>query len=310
MYPLAIVTHPDCLKHDPGHGHPERPARLEVILAALKAAPFADHLSFLDAPLASEEQILRVHSPQHLAFIRDTVPEEGYAAIDADTVMSPGSWNAALRAAGSGCAAVDLVMSGKARRAFCAVRPPGHHATRSRAMGFCLFNNLAIAIAHAMDAHGLERIAIVDFDVHHGNGTQDIFQNNHRVLFVSAHQWPLWPGSGGAAENISGHLLNLPLPPGTEGMRYRDIFTAQILPALRAHRPHLLFISAGFDAHVNDSLASLRLTERDYAWLGEQLTATADGHTEGRVISFLEGGYDLEALASSVCAYLTPQAMS
>jgi acetoin utilization deacetylase AcuC-like enzyme len=305
---LAIYTHPDCLTHDTGRGHPECIDRLCVILDALRAAPFAGKLAFVEAPLATEADLLLAHDARHIRAVQAAAPAEGYAYLDADTVMSPGSLKAALRAAGSGCAAVDAVMAGKYKTAFCAVRPPGHHAERDRPMGFCLFNNIAIAALHALQKHRLERVAIVDFDVHHGNGTQDIVTPEKRVLFISTHQSPFYPGTGFATENETGHILNLPLPQGTDGEAYRDIFKESILPALEKFKPQLLLVSAGFDAHLDDPLAGLELVEDDYRWIGEQLTAFAEKHCQGRMISFLEGGYNLEHLASSVVAYLSASA--
>lgn len=305
---IAIYTHPDCLMHDTGPGHPERIARLEVILDALRAAPFADQLAFVEAPLAEEKDLLLAHGAQHIQSICTAAPTTGCVAIDADTIMSPDSLQAALRAAGAACAAVDAVIARQYKSAFCAVRPPGHHATHDQAMGFCLFNNIAIAALHALQESAIERVAIVDFDVHHGNGTQDIVEPHKRILFVSTHQSPFYPGTGFATENQAGHILNIPLSPGTDGEEYREIFKSAVLPALERFMPQLLLVSAGFDAHRDDPLAGLELVEDDYRWIGAELTAAAEKYCEGRMISFLEGGYNLEHLASSVVAYLSASA--
>lgn len=301
---LAIYTHADCLAHDTGPGHPEQIDRLRVILDALKASSFANQLSFIEAPLAHEADLLLAHDAGYIRAIRAAAPATGFISLDADTIMSPGSLNAALRAAGAGCAAVDAVMAGQYKTAFCAVRPPGHHATRYQAMGFCIFNNIAVTAFHALQKHTLKRVAIVDFDVHHGNGTQDIIAPDTRVLYISTHQSPLFPGTGRISENQTGHILNLPLPQGTDGAAYREIFTEAVMPALEQFAPELLLVSAGFDAHMNDPLAGLRLVEDDYLWIGEQLSAVAEKHCRGKIISFLEGGYNLDFLARSTVAYI------
>jgi acetoin utilization deacetylase AcuC-like enzyme len=301
---IAVYTHADCLEHDTGPGHPESIDRLDVILKTLRAALFADQLTFISASPADKEDLLLAHDAAQIKSVFDTTPAEGYAQLDADTVMSPGSLDAALRAAGAACAAVDDVMAGEYKTAFCAVRPPGHHATRRQAMGFCLFNNIAIAAKHALEHHQLKRIAIVDFDVHHGNGTQDIVMGDKRIIFISTHQSPFYPGTGFTSENQPGHILNIPLSQGTDGRLYRKIFTDSVLPALDEFKPQLLLVSAGFDAHLNDPLAGLGLIEEDYKWIGEQLNVVAHKHCNGRMISFLEGGYNLKHLASSVVAYL------
>ena len=300
---LRLYTHPACLQHEPGPGHPESPARLRAVLAALDRDRFAA-LDRIEAPRASREALERVHEPAYVTRILASAPAEGQLRLDEDTVMSPGSAEAALRAAGAVAAAVDAVFDRTASRAFCAVRPPGHHATADRAMGFCLFNNVAVGAAHALAGHGLERVAIADFDVHHGNGTQDIFANEPRVLFVSSHQAPLYPGSGGADETGVGNLLNAPLPPGTGSQAFRRIWEDQLLPRLDAFRPQLLLVSAGFDAHRADPLAQLELDASDYAWLTGRLVEIARRHAGGRVVSTLEGGYDLTALAASATAHV------
>ena len=299
----ALFTHPACELHDPGPGHPESPARLRAVLAALEAPAFAG-LARHAAPLATEEQILRVHPPELIHHLLGAVPQEGYAMVDGDTILSPGSAEAALRAAGALCAAVDAVMKGDARNAFCAVRPPGHHAEPDTAMGFCLFNNVAIGALHARAAHGLTRIAVVDFDVHHGNGTQAAFEQDADLFFASSHQSPLYPGSGSVVERGVGNIFNAPLPPGSGSEEFRKAWAERLLPALRAFKPEFILISAGFDAHEDDPLANLNLTDEDYAWITREIMGIADDCCGGRVVSTLEGGYDLEALARSVSAHV------
>ena len=299
----AIYSHPDCLAHDPGPGHPESPARLAAVLDALDDPRFA-LLDRFEAPRATRAQLTRVHRADYVDDILRNRMDEPWSRIDADTVMSPGSAQAALRAAGAVCAAIDNAITGWNRRAFCAVRPPGHHATPSAAMGFCLFNNVAVGAAHAIDAHGLERVAIVDFDVHHGNGTQDIFWCDPRVLYASSHQSPLYPGSGTADETGIGNIINLPLPPGTGSAQFRSAWDEHILPRLEAFRPQLLLISAGFDAHRLDPLASLDLDTDDYHWITSRLVDIAARHARGRLVSSLEGGYSLTALREAVTAHV------
>ena len=300
---LRLYTHPACLQHDPGPGHPESPARLHAVLAALDRDRFAA-LDRIEAPRASIEALERVHDATYVARILASAPGEGQARLDEDTLMSPASAEAALRAAGAVVAAVDAVLDERASCAFCAVRPPGHHATADQAMGFCLFNNVAVSAAHALAEHGLERVAIADFDVHHGNGTQDIFAREPRVLFVSSHQSPLYPGSGGAEETGVGNLLNAPLPAGTGSAAFRHAWEERLLPRLDAFRPQLLLVSAGFDAHRADPLAQLELLADDYTWLTARLVDIARRHAGGRVVSTLEGGYDLDALAASAAAHV------
>lgn len=300
---LRLYTHPACLLHDPGPGHVERPARLRAVLQALDHDRHAA-LDRIEAPRATREQLLRVHSVEHIERILASEPLEGAFRLDEDTLMSVGSIEAALRAAGATVAAVDAVMSGATAHAFCAVRPPGHHATRDQAMGFCLFNNIAVAAAHALAAHGLKRVAIADFDVHHGNGTQAIFEHDPRVLFVSSHQSPLYPDSGTEHEHGAGNVFNGTLSPGAGSHEFRELWDGVLLPRIQAFKPQLVLISAGFDAHRNDPLADIRLGQEDYAWITERLVSLAHRHAHGRVVSTLEGGYDLAALAASASAHV------
>ena len=297
---LQVYTHPDCLGHDTGPGHAERPQRLSAVTSALRAALPA--LDWREAPRASREALLRVHDAGLVDGILGARPQ-GIVALDPDTMLSPGSAEAALRAAGAGTAAVDAVCGGEALRAFCAVRPPGHHATAGVAMGFCLFNNVAVAALHAVQRHGLRRVSIVDFDVHHGNGTQDIFEHEPRVQYLSSHQSPLYPGTGAGYERGVGNIRNAPLPAGADGRRFREAWRSALLPALDDFRPQLLLVSAGFDAHRLDPLAQLELEAEDFAWLSAELGAIADRHAGGRLVSMLEGGYDLQALAESSVAH-------
>ena len=300
----ALITHPACLDHDTGPFHPERPDRLRRVLQALEHPRFSALLRDL-APLATEDQLARVHPPEYIRAILDIAPEPGQRInLDADTVMSAGSREAALRAAGAAIMAVDAVMQGWAKQVFAAVRPPGHHAERHRPMGFCLFANAAIAARHAQAQYGLTRIAVVDFDVHHGNGTQDIFQADPTLFYASSHQFPCYPGTGDASERGVGNIVNAPLPPGTASAAFRAAWTTIILPELNRFAPDLLIISAGFDAHRADPLAQLRLEAPDFAWLTTQLMAVARTHCEGRLVSLLEGGYDLDALAESAAAHV------
>jgi acetoin utilization deacetylase AcuC-like enzyme len=298
-----LISHPACFDHDTGRMHPERPARLKAILTALDGPAFAA-LARREAPRATVEQIARVHARTYIDRVMRSVPRQGLVGLDADTVMSPGSGEAALRAAGAATAAVDAVIAGEAANAFCAVRPPGHHAEAGQAMGFCLFNNVAVAAAQARAAHGLKRVAAVDFDVHHGNGTQHMFEHDGGLFYASTHQWPLYPGTGAAEETGVGNIVNVPLALMSGAREFRAAFSDRILPALRDFRPELLLISAGFDAHEDDPLASLRLHEDDYAWATAALMEVADECCGGRVISTLEGGYDLEALAASAVAHV------
>ncbi|NHF65176.1 histone deacetylase family protein [Xanthomonas hortorum] len=298
---MLVFTHPACLGHDAGPEHPERPARLEAVVDALRDA-FPD-LDWREAPLAKLGDLCRVHEREQVDAVLETA-FEGHHRLDVDTVMSPGSRAAALRAAGAGIAAVDAVMHDLSRTAFCAVRPPGHHATGQVSMGFCLFNNIALAAAHARDRHGLERITIVDFDVHHGNGTQAIFERDPTVQYLSTHQSGLYPHSGSVYERGIGNIHNLLLPPGSDGLRFRNVWEDEMLPLVDAFRPQLILISAGFDAHLRDPLADLMLDADDFAWLTRALRTLAERHARGRVVSMLEGGYDLQALRESSVAHV------
>jgi acetoin utilization deacetylase AcuC-like enzyme len=298
-----LYTHPACLEHDPGRHHPESPARLRAVLAALDDPEFA-RLERREAPEAALDDLLRVHPRRHVERILGAVPKSGHVGIDADTILSPASGAAALRAAGAVVAAVDAVVSKEADNAFCAVRPPGHHAEPQRAMGFCLFNNAAIGALRAREVHGLARVAVVDFDVHHGNGTQAAFETDDSLFYASTHQYPLYPGTGAASETGVGNIVNVPLRPMSGSSQFRLGMTQRILPALDAFRPDLMLVSAGFDAHKNDPLAQLLLDEDDYTWVTEKLLEMAYRHAEGRFIATLEGGYDLAALGASVAAHI------
>lgn len=296
-----LATHDDCLSHLSPPGHPERPARLEHLLQALQGKD----LLRIEAPEGTEADLMLAHPKGYIDRIRAAEPDEGIAQLDADTFMSPGSFRAAMRCVGGAIRAVDTVMSGEAVNAFAATRPPGHHAETATPMGFCLFGTVAIAAKHALERHGLSRVAVVDFDVHHGNGTQDLLWSESRTLFVSSHQMPLWPGTGRPDETgAHGNVLNVPLAPGTDGGAFRAGYERRVLPALEAFGPELLLISAGFDAHEDDPLASLMLEEADFAWVTDRLCDIAARHCGGRVVSCLEGGYDLDALARSAAAHV------
>jgi acetoin utilization deacetylase AcuC-like enzyme len=299
----VLYTHPACLEHDPGPYHPESPARLRAVLDALKGHDFAG-LDRREAPEAAVDDIARVHPRRFVEALLAAVPASGRAGIDADTVLSPQSGHAALRAAGAVVAAVDAVVAGDADNAFCAVRPPGHHAEPLRAMGFCLFNNVAIGALRAREAHGIPRVAVIDFDVHHGNGTQARFWDDPSLFYASTHQSPLYPGTGLRRETGAGNIVNVPLPPMAGSGEFRLAFENDILPALEEFSPAMMLISAGFDAHRRDPLAQLMLDEADYAWATEQLLEVAGRHGESRVVSTLEGGYDLEALGISAAAHV------
>ena len=302
---VALITHPACLAHDPGPGHPECPARLRAVLAALDAPDFAG-LRRVAAPEASAADLALVHPPAYVETILAIRPQgAGRIALDADTLMSAGSAEAALRAAGGAVLAVDMVMRGEARSAFVATRPPGHHAERATAMGFCLFANAAIAARHAQAKWGLARVAVVDFDVHHGNGTQDIFAADPSLFYASSHQYPCYPGTGAESETgIAGNVVNATLPPGAGSAAFRAAWTGRILPALDAFAPELLIVSAGFDAHLADPLAQLRLQTADFGWITAELMALAARRCAARLVSVLEGGYDLAALAESAALHV------
>ena len=293
-----LVSHPACLGHDAGVHHPERPQRLQAVLKALEGEEFSG-LMRREAPEASIEQLGRVHPSAFVRAVLEAMPKSGHAAFDADTICSPGSREAALRASGAVVAAVDAVASGEVRNAFCAVRPPGHHAEPMQPMGFCIFNNVAVGALHAREAHGLERVAVVDFDVHHGNGTQAMFERDPALFFASTHQYPLYPGTGARGERGVGNIVNAPLPPNAGSTEFRAAMEREVLPALIAFKPDFLLISAGFDAHRADPLASLNLEDADYRWASERLVEIAGDCCAGRVVSTLEGGYDLGALASA-----------
>lgn len=298
-----LMTHSDCIRHDPGPGRPESPARLSAVLKAMEEPQFRGLLR-REAPLGQEADIARVHANGFLQTVIAQLPQTGRAALDPDTIVSPASGQAALRAIGAVTAAVDAVVAGEAGNAFCAVRPPGHHAEPDRVMGFCLFNSIAIAARHAQAIHGLPRVAIVDFDVHHGNGTQAVVEKDPTLFFASSHQFPFYPGTGAANETGLGNVVNAPLPAGTDGAAFRRTFEARILPALDAFAPDLLLVSAGFDAHRADPLGGLELAETDFAWVTARLMEAAKRHAGGRLISVLEGGYDLRALAGSAAAHV------
>jgi acetoin utilization deacetylase AcuC-like enzyme len=294
----TIISHSLCAEHKGGDYHPERPERLAAVLHALEAEEFA-YLPRVEAPEATIEQLARVHDRSHIEFVFSQVPEQGEAEIDGDTFLSPQSGKAALRAAGAVVHGVDLILDGHARTVFCAVRPPGHHAEPNRAMGFCLFNNIAIGAYHAR-TRGLKRLAIVDFDVHHGNGSQAVAQKDGDLFFASTHQYPLYPGTGRADEcGPRDNIVNVPLPSGAGGDDFRQAFDSIILPRLEHFAPEMIFISAGFDAHWRDPLAGLDLSEQDFGWATQRLVSLADRICKGRVLSSLEGGYDLDALARS-----------
>ena len=294
-----LYSHDASLHHVTPEGHPERVDRIRAINRVLASPHFKD-LIRREAPLARDEDILRAHAPEHLNRVRAIAPEAGFEYLDADTAMSPGSLEAALRASGAATAAVDAVFRGEADNAFCAMRPPGHHAESRRAMGFCFFNNAAIAALYARERHGVERVAVVDFDVHHGNGTQEIFYSDPGLFYGSTHQMPLYPGTGSSQETGVGNIFNAPLRAVDGGEQFREAMSTLILPALDVFAPDLVIISAGFDAHHRDPLGSLRLTEEDFAWATLQLMEAAEIHAGGRVVSVLEGGYDLQGLAASV----------
>ena len=299
-----FVTHHDCIEHDTGPGHPECADRLRVIQRVFEAEEFM-FLHREEAPLADIDLIKAVHDPAYVDKVMASIPQNGIAALDGDTYVSPGSGKAALRAAGGACVAVDAVMDGHERNAFVATRPPGHHAEYDRAMGFCLFNNAAVAARYARDRYGIKRVAVMDFDVHHGNGTQDLFWNDPELFYSSTHQWPLYPGTGDETERgCANNILNVGLAAGSGTEELQAAFNSTVLPGIAAFKPELLIISAGFDGHKNDPLAGLSFETEDLVWMTRQLMALADEQCEGRVVSLLEAGYDLPSLASSVVQHV------
>lgn len=303
----AFYTHPDCMRHEMGGWHPESPARLQAIEDQLIASRIDTYLEYRQAPAADVADIARVHTPAAIALVRDNVPQvhigqASYFPLDGDTSLNAFSWKAALAAAGAAVAATDAVIGGEIENAFCSIRPPGHHARPTESMGFCLFNNVAIAVRRALEVHGLQRVAIVDFDVHHGNGTEEAFANEPRVLMASLFQHPFYPYSG--TDSSCTNAINIPLPAGTGGALVRRLIAEQWLPALHAYRPQMIFISAGFDAHRDDDIGQMDLLEADYAWITRQIKEVARLHAGGRIVSCLEGGYNLPALGRSVVAHL------
>jgi len=300
-----ILHHDDCLRHDPGRRHAEGPSRITAVLNGVANLPGTE---MLPAPRATAEQVGLAHAPEYWERLIELEPTQGsgedQVALDPDTFLSTGSIDATLRGSGAACFAIDQVFAAKAKNAFCATRPPGHHAEATVAMGFCLLNHIAVAARHAQDAHGIGRVAILDFDVHHGNGTQAIFEASPDVLFVSSHQMPLYPGTGHPNETGAGNILNLPLPPGAGGAEFRAAWSGKGLPALERFSPELILISAGFDAHLRDPLGQLELRDEDFGWITSEICAIAEDQCEGRVISILEGGYDLDALASASAAHV------
>ena len=301
---LSMISHPECRDHDAGAMHPETKERLDAIMNQLIMSGMDYVIRHRDAPLVTREQLERVHAAEYLDRVYAIAPGEGMQSIevDGDTVMSPGTLRAAERAAGSGVMGVDLIMSGEANPIFCAVRPPGHHAERAEAMGFCLFNNIAVAAAHALEAHGLERVAIIDFDVHHGNGTEEIFKEEPRVLFCSSFQHPFYPFTG--HEKETDNLVDIPLSAGAGSTEFREAVSDHWLPHLHDFKPQLVLISAGFDAHTADDMSSVNLVDADYEWVTHRLKDVADQHAEGRILSMLEGGYEPDVLARSVVKHL------
>jgi acetoin utilization deacetylase AcuC-like enzyme len=301
----AYITHADCLRHEMGAGHPETPERLNSIHEHLRGAGLLDELRRLDAPLAEPPDLKRVHDPAYVDRIFANAPKEGYLQLDPDTAMNAYSLSAARRAAGAGVLAVDELIAGRAENAFCAVRPCGHHATPARAMGFCIFNNIGVAAAYALEAKGLDRVAIIDFDVHHGNGTEDMFSApdwQKRVIMASFFQHPFYPGSG--TDHPAPNMFNVPLSAGSDGIAARRAFERDWLPALDGFKPQMILISAGFDAHRDDLLGGLALIEDDYAWMTRELMKVAAEHSQGRIVSMLEGGYNLAALGRSAVAHV------
>jgi acetoin utilization deacetylase AcuC-like enzyme len=299
---ITLISHPDCALHEMGKHHPESPARLSAIQDQLLYSRLDLVLHHHDAPLATHQQLCRVHSPEYVEHIFHISPKQGHVALDPDTSMNPHTLSAALRAAGAMVLAVDLVMTDKTSAAFCNVRPPGHHAEHNKAMGFCIFNNIAVGAAHALHEYNLERVAIVDFDVHHGNGTEDIFKDEPKILFCSTFQHPFYPYSG--TDVTSEHIVNVPLPSGTNGQMFRDAVQSRWLPKLEEFQPELILISAGFDAHIEDEMSGLCLLDQDFAWVTTEIKTIADKYAKGRIVSTLEGGYALPALGRSVAAHI------
>ncbi|HEY0633805.1 MAG TPA: histone deacetylase family protein [Gammaproteobacteria bacterium] len=297
----AYITHPDCLLHEMGTFHPESPERLRAIDDRLIAAGLMDHLRHYDAPLARDAQITRVHTPGYLQSLRDLAPHHGHVVLDPDTSMNPHSLSAALHAAGALILATDLVMAGTVENAFCAVRPPGHHAEPARAMGFCLLNNIAIGVAHALAQHGLQRIAIIDFDVHHGNGTEVMFRHEPRVLLCSSFQHPFYPHT---PLESRANLIEVPLRAGSNGAAFRAGYEEQVFPAVEKFAPQMIFVSAGFDGHIEDEMASLALSDDDYTWVTQGIVELAQRHAKGRIVSTLEGGYALNALGRAAARHI------
>ena len=297
----ALITHEDCLEHLTPTGHPEQVARLEYILDALKEI----NLLRVSAPMAADDDILRIHPLEYISYLKGSLPQTGYKSLDGDTHISSGSLTAAYRAAGGVLRAIDLVLSGEAKNAFVAVRPPGHHAETQTAMGFCLFGNVALGAKHALDFHGLKRVAVIDFDVHHGNGTQELLWDESRCLTFTSQQMPLWPGTGSKEEKGNfNNIVNIPLSPGSSGVLMREKYEMLVFPALQEFKPELILVSAGFDAHEADPLAELNWSTEDFSWLTERICKIASDCCGGRLVSTLEGGYDLEALAESVKAHV------
>lgn len=299
---LALISHTDCLLHRMGEYHPESPERLNTIDNELGRSGLEDQIKRYQAPLASKEQLLRVHDEQYLNFVFQSAPNEGFVALDPDVLMNPHSLKAALRAAGAAVYGVELLMRQETETVFCNVRPPGHHAERGRAMGFCLFNNVAVAAAHALEGYGLKKVAIIDFDVHHGNGTENIFKDNKRVLYCSSFEHPFYPFSG--AETRSKHMINIPLPAGTTGAVFREKISSGWLRQVSEFQPEMIFFSAGFDAYQRDNMADLLLKEEDYFWLSQRIKAIAERCCQGRTLSVLEGGYHLPGLGLCAAAHL------
>ena len=299
---ISIISHPDCLLHEIGSYHPECPARLNAIHDQLISSGLDLVLQHHEAPQATREQLYRVHDSEYVESIFHKSPTEGHIWLEPDTFMTPQSLPAALRAAGAVVLGVDLVMSGQSQSVFCNVRPPGHHAEHNKAMGFCIFNNIAVGAAHALQEYQLKKIAIVDFDVHHGNGTEDIFRKTPEILLCSTFQHPFYPHTGNS--EVPHHIINVPLPAGTGSQAFRSAVKSSLLPELVKFQPELVLISAGFDAHVEDDMASLNLVEQDFAWITRELKMVADEYANGRIVSVLEGGYALSALGRSVVAHI------